>query len=71
MQGTQRKNKKKLQMNYYQAPYMSVLIRCYERGLPESGIVPAELLNLDILEIKKSCKEVAQLITKQQINITF
>lgn len=44
-------------MNYYQAPYMSVLIRCYELGLPESGTVPAELLNMDISEIKKSCDE--------------
>ena len=26
-----------LLMNYYQAPYMAVLIRCYELGLPDSN----------------------------------
>lgn len=34
-------------MNYYQAPYMSVLIRCYELGLPGNGAISSELLNLD------------------------
>jgi Zn-dependent peptidase ImmA (M78 family) len=33
-------------MNYYQAPYMAVLIRCYELELPESNSI-AELLNVD------------------------
>ena len=32
-------------MNYYQVPYMSVLIRCYELGLPGTESVSEELLN--------------------------
>lgn len=36
-----------LLMNYYQAPYMAVLIRCYELGLPDAGGVSEELLNVD------------------------
>jgi Zn-dependent peptidase ImmA (M78 family) len=34
-------------MNYYQVPYMAVLIRCYELGLIESNNVPQELLSVD------------------------
>ncbi len=34
-------------MNYYQTPYMAVLIRCYELGLPETDHIPADLLNSD------------------------
>lgn len=40
-------------MNYYQAPYMAVLIRCYELGLPETGRVSEELLNIDNAFIKE------------------
>lgn len=34
-------------MNYYQAPYMAVLIRCYELGLPDTDSITEELLNVD------------------------
>lgn len=34
-------------MNYYQVSYMAVLIRCYELGLPDSGSISEELLNVD------------------------
>lgn len=34
-------------MNYYQAPYMAVLIRCYELGLPEGDSISEELLNVE------------------------
>ena len=34
-------------MNYYQAPYMAVLIRCYELGLPDADSISEELLNVD------------------------
>jgi Zn-dependent peptidase ImmA (M78 family) len=34
-------------MNYYQVPYMAVLIRCYELDLPESNSIAEELLNVD------------------------
>lgn len=34
-------------MNYYQVPYMAVLIRCYELGLPGKNNIPEELLNVD------------------------
>lgn len=34
-------------MNYYQAPYMAVLIRCYELGLPDSNHISGELLNTE------------------------
>ena len=34
-------------MSYYQAPYMAVLIRCYELGLPDDGSVSEELLNAE------------------------
>lgn len=32
-------------MNYYQVPYMAVLIRCYELGLQDSDSISMELLN--------------------------
>lgn len=44
-------------MNYYQSPYMAVLIRCYELGLPESDTISAELLSMNSAEIKKCCNE--------------
>lgn len=34
-------------MNYYQVPYMAVLIRCYELGLPNADSISEELLNVD------------------------
>ena len=34
-------------MNYYQAPYMAVLIRCLELGLPDTERISDELLNTD------------------------
>ncbi|MCI8994559.1 MAG: ImmA/IrrE family metallo-endopeptidase [Lachnospiraceae bacterium] len=34
-------------MNYYQAPYMAVLIRCYELGLPDTGSISQELLHMN------------------------
>lgn len=34
-------------MNYYQAPYMAVFIRCHELGLPDAGSISEELLNID------------------------
>ncbi len=34
-------------MSYYQAPYMAVLIRCYELGLSENNCVSKELLNVE------------------------
>lgn len=40
-------------MNYYQAPYMAVLIRCYELGLPGEGSISEELLNIDKRHIRK------------------
>lgn len=33
-------------MNYYEAPYMAVLIRCYELRLPDSDSISEELLNV-------------------------
>lgn len=33
-------------MNYYQAPYMAVLIRCYELGLPQTDTISAQVLNI-------------------------
>ena len=33
-------------MNYYQVPYMAVLIRCYELGLPGTDSISMELLNI-------------------------
>lgn len=34
-------------MNYYQVPYMAVLIRCYELDLPDCNTISEELLNVD------------------------
>lgn len=34
-------------MSYYQAPYMAVLIRCCELGLPDFDTISEELLNTD------------------------
>lgn len=34
-------------MNYYQVPYMAVLVRCYELGLPESNNISEDFLNID------------------------
>lgn len=39
-------------MSYYQAPYMAVLIRCYELELTEVSRVSEELLNADSENIK-------------------
>ena len=33
-------------MNYYQVPYMAVLIRCYELGLPDTDSILEELMNV-------------------------
>ena len=40
-------------MNYYQAPYMSVVIRCYELGLIGTDTIPEELMNLNKDSIRK------------------
>ena len=40
-------------MNYYQVPYMAVLIRCYELDLPESNCVSEEFLTVDRDKIRK------------------
>ena len=40
-------------MNYYQAPYMAVLIRCYELGLPDGNRVSEELLHVERARIRK------------------
>lgn len=40
-------------MNYYQAPYMAVLIRCYELGLPEAKSISAELLNTERNQVRE------------------
>ena len=34
-------------MNYYQAPYMAVLIRCYELGVSNGNSITEELLNVE------------------------
>lgn len=34
-------------MAYYQVPYMAVLVRCYELGLPAGRNIPENLLNVD------------------------
>ena len=34
-------------MAYYEVTYMSVLIRCYELGLPAKNNISEELLNVD------------------------
>ena len=40
-------------MNYYQAPYMAVLIRCYELGLPDIDSISEELLNVNYNNIRE------------------
>lgn len=40
-------------MSYYQVPYMAVLIRCYELGLPDSNTISEELLNVDGAFVRK------------------
>lgn len=40
-------------MNYYQVPYMAVLVRCYELGLPESNYVPEAFLQMDRRALKR------------------
>lgn len=44
-------------MNYYEAPYMAVLIRCYELGLPESNKISKELLSIDSAAIRNKFSE--------------
>lgn len=44
-------------MNYYQAPYMAVLIRCYELGLPDGDSISAELLNLEQEAVRERFNE--------------
>ena len=34
-------------MNYYQVPYMAALVRCYELGLTESGMLTQQLMELE------------------------
>lgn len=40
-------------MNYYQVPYMAVLIRCYELELPDGESVSEELLNVDSSDVRE------------------
>ena len=44
-------------MNYYQAPYMAVLIRCYELGLPNVESITEELLNIEQEAIRERFNE--------------
>ena len=44
-------------MNYYQVPYMSVLIRCYELGMSGTESISEELMNLDRESIRKRFTE--------------
>lgn len=44
-------------MNYYQAPYMAVLIRCYELGLSDGDSISAELLNAEQEDIRRRFSE--------------
>ncbi len=44
-------------MHYYQAPYMAVLIRCYELGLSEDDRISEELLNADLDSIRTRLDE--------------
>ena len=44
-------------MNYYQTPYMAVLIRCYELELPDSNAVSEGLLNVDAEFIRRRFDE--------------
>ena len=40
-------------MNYYQVPYMAALVRCYELGLTESGMLTQQLVELDKASIRE------------------
>lgn len=40
-------------MNYYQTPYMAVLIRCYELRLPDTDSISEELLNIDHVHVRE------------------
>lgn len=44
-------------MNYYQAPYMAVLIRCYELSLPNADSISEELLNIEQETIRERFDE--------------
>lgn len=44
-------------MNYYQVPYMAVLIRCYELDLPESNRISEGLLTVDGAYVRKRFSE--------------
>lgn len=44
-------------MNYYQAPYMAVLIRCYELGLPDTDSISEGLLNIEQAAIRERFNE--------------
>ncbi|MCI9337818.1 MAG: ImmA/IrrE family metallo-endopeptidase [Lachnospiraceae bacterium] len=44
-------------MNYYQMPYMAVLIRCYELGLPEANYVPEAFLQADREAVRRRFME--------------
>lgn len=44
-------------MNYYQAPYMAVLIRCYELGLPDGDSISEELLNIEQEDVRERFNE--------------
>ena len=44
-------------MAYYQVPYMSVLIRCYELNLSENNCISADLLNVSREKMKEKFEE--------------
>lgn len=44
-------------MSYYQAPYMAVLIRCYELGLPNFYSISDELLNVEQETVRERFNE--------------
>lgn len=44
-------------MAYYQVPYMSVLIRCYELGLLTGLNIPAELLNITVETVSEKFED--------------
>ncbi|MGF0032324.1 ImmA/IrrE family metallo-endopeptidase [Bariatricus sp. SGI.154] len=44
-------------MNYYEVPYMSVLIRCNELGLTESNSISEEFFNMDCETIREKFVE--------------
>lgn len=44
-------------MNYYQTPYMAVLIRCYELGLPDGNCILGELLNVEQESVEERFNE--------------